>query len=251
MIGSQLSNKDIFQTLVIASILMAIVGILTWLIGRALKFDRKILAAVIITAMFMNAGNYGLPLTDFAFGAVALAFASVFFVVNAMFTNTIGVVIASSGSMSVLTAIKGLVKFPAIYALAAGILFLRFNWQLPSGLDRVVTLLSNAAIPCMLVLLGMQLVNIRLNGQRLPLLLTSSMRLLIAPLLAIALTRLFHVSIPATQAVVLEAAMPVAVMTTILATEFDVEPSFVTAAVLLTTLLSPLTLTPLLAFLGA
>jgi predicted permease len=251
MIGSQLSNKDIFQTLVIASILMAIVGILTWLIGRALKFDRKILAAVIITAMFMNAGNYGLPLTDFAFGAAALAFASVFFVVNAMFTNTIGVVIASSGSMSVLTAIKGLVKFPAIYALAAGILFLRFNWQLPSGLDRVVTLLSNAAIPCMLVLLGMQLVNIRLNGQRLPLLLTSSMRLLIAPLLAIALTRLFHVSIPATQAVVLEAAMPVAVMTTILATEFDVEPSFVTAAVLLTTLLSPLTLTPLLAFLGA
>jgi predicted permease len=251
MIGSQLSNKDIFQTLVIASILMAIVGILTWLIGRALKFDRKILAAVIITAMFMNAGNYGLPLTDFAFGAAALAFASVFFVVNAMFTNTIGVVIASSGSMSVLTAIKGLVKFPAIYALAAGILFLRFNWQLPSGLDRVVTLLSNAAIPCMLVLLGMQLVNIRLNGQRLPLILTSSMRLLIAPLLAIALTRLFHVSIPATQAVVLEAAMPVAVMTTILATEFDVEPSFVTAAVLLTTLLSPLTLTPLLAFLGA
>ncbi len=33
--------------------------------------------------------------------------------------------------------------------------------------------------------------------------------------------------------------------------EFDAEPSFVTAAVLVTTLLSPLTLTPLLAFLGA
>ncbi len=251
MIGSQLSNKDILQTLLIASILMAVIGILTWLIGRALKFDRKILAAVLITAMFMNAGNYGLPLTDFAFGAAALAFASVFFVVNAMFTNTIGIVIASSGSMSVITAIKGLLKFPAIYALAAGILFLRFNWQLPSGLDRAVTLLSNAAIPCMLVLLGMQLVNIKLNGHKLPLILTSSMRLLIAPLLAIGLTRLFHVSIPATQAVVLEAAMPVAVMTTMLSTEFEVEPSFVTAAVLLTTLLSPLTLTPLLAFLGA
>jgi predicted permease len=45
--------------------------------------------------------------------------------------------------------------------------------------------------------------------------------------------------------------MPVAVLTTILATEFDAQPSFVTAAVLITTLLSPLTLTPLLAFLGA
>jgi predicted permease len=56
---------------------------------------------------------------------------------------------------------------------------------------------------------------------------------------------------PAQQAVVLEAGMPVAVLTTILATEFDVEPTFVTTAVLITTLLSPLTLTPLLAILGA
>jgi predicted permease len=37
----------------------------------------------------------------------------------------------------------------------------------------------------------------------------------------------------------------------VLATEYNVEPSFVTAAVFTSTLLSPLTLTPLLAFLGA
>jgi predicted permease len=77
------------------------------------------------------------------------------------------------------------------------------------------------------------------------------MRLLIAPLLAIGLSRLFRMSGPSYQAVVLEAAMPAAVLTTILATEFDAEPTFVTTVVLITTLLSPLTLTPLLAFLGA
>ncbi len=204
-----------------------------------------------ITTMFMNAGNYGLPLTSFAFGEQALAFASVFFVISAMLTNTVGIVIASSGSMSVLNAIKGLLKFPAIYALTLGVLFLQFSWKLPSGLDRTVTLLSNAAIPCMLVLLGMQLVNIHWNGHVRPLIVTSSMRLLIAPALAFGLTRLFGMTGPASQAVILEAGMPVAVLTTILATEFDAEPSFVTTAVLVTTLLSPLTLTPLLAILGA
>ncbi len=249
--SSQLSNQDILRTLLFAIILMVCVGGITWIVGGILKLDRKTLAAVLITSMFMNAGNYGLPLTNFAFGEAALAFASVFFVINAMFTNTLGIVIASSGSMSVLNAVKGLIKFPAIYALGFGIIFLQFGWQLPSGLDRSVTLVSNAAIPCMLVLLGMQLVNIRLNGRVLPLVLTSSMRLLIAPVLAIGLTRLFGMSGPSYQAVVLEAAMPVAVLTTILATEFDAEPTFVTAAVLVTTLLSPLTLTPLLAFLGA
>ncbi|MFZ0534179.1 MAG: AEC family transporter [Anaerolineales bacterium] len=251
IINSKLSNQDILRTLVFAIVLMVCVGGLTWLIGGILRLDRRMLAAVMITAMFMNAGNYGLPLTNFAFGETALAFASVFFVINAMFTNTVGIVIASSGSMSVLNAIKGLIKFPAIYALTLGILFLQFGWKLPSGLDRSVTLLSNAAIPCMLVLLGMQLVNIRLDGHVLPLILTSSMRLLIAPALAFGLTKLFGMSGPSYQAVVLEAAMPVAVLTTILATEFDAEPTFVTTAVLVTTLLSPLTLTPLLAFLGA
>jgi predicted permease len=248
---SQLSNQDILRTLIFTMVLMLCVGALTWVLGSILRLDRRTLAAVLITAMFMNAGNYGLPLTSFAFGETALAFASVFFVVNAMFTNTLGIVIASSGTMSVWAAIKGLVKFPAIYALTLGILFLQFNWKLPSGVDRTVTLLSNAAIPCMLVLLGMQLVNIRLDGHTRPLILTSTMRLLIAPLIAFGLTRIFGMTGASYQAVVIEAAMPVAVMTTILATEFDAEPTFVTTAVLVTTLLSPLTLTPLLAFLGA
>lgn len=248
---SHLSNQDILHTLIFTILLIVVVGLIAWLIGRFLHFDRKILAAVLITCMFMNAGNYGLPLTDFAFGETALAFASVFFVVNSLFTNTAGIVIASSGSMSIWNAIKGLFKFPAIYALGLGVLFLHFKWQLPSGLDRTVTLLSNAAIPSMLVLLGMQLVNIRLNGRLVPLILTSGLRLLVAPILAFGLARLFGMSGASFQAVMLESAMPVAVTNTILATEFDAEPTFVTAAVLVTTLLSPLTLTPLLAFLGA
>ena len=249
--SSQLSNQDILHTLVFPIILIGGIGLIAWLAGKILHFDRKTMAAVLITCMFMNAGNYGLPLTDFAFGTVALAFASVYFVVNSAFTNTLGIVIASSGSMSVWQALKGLLKYPAIYALILGILSLQFKWQLPSGLDRTITLLSNAAIPSMLVLLGMQLVNIRLNGQLVPLIFTSGLRLLVAPLLAIGLTHLLGLSGAPYQAVVLESAMPVAVTNTILATEFDTEPTFVTAAVLITTLLSPLTLTPLLAFLGA
>ena len=43
--------------------------------------------------------------------------------------------------------------------------------------------------------------------------------------------------------------MPVAVATTILALEFDLSPDFVTGAVFLSTILSPFTLTPLIAYL--
>jgi predicted permease len=45
--------------------------------------------------------------------------------------------------------------------------------------------------------------------------------------------------------------MPTAVVTTILATEYDIEPGMITRGVVISTLISPLTLTPLLAWLGA
>jgi predicted permease len=48
---------------------------------------------------------------------------------------------------------------------------------------------------------------------------------------------------------VLQASMPTAVVTTILALEYTIDPSFVTGVVFLSTLLSPFTLTLLIAFL--
>ena len=76
------------------------------------------------------------------------------------------------------------------------------------------------------------------------------MRLVVAPLLALGLGVLLGLKGPAYQAAVLEAGMPTAVLTTVLSTEYDLLPSFVTSAVFLSTLLSPLTIGPLVAFLG-
>ncbi len=248
---SQLSGNDILRTVGLAGLSTLLIGLLTWAGGRILRIDGRLMNAVLLLAMFMNAGNFGLPLTMFAFGEAALAHASLFFVTTLMLTNTLGVLIASSGTRSLLQALQGLLKLPTTYALAAGLLFLQFKWQLPNAIDRSVALVADATIPAMLVLLGLQLHAVRWDGQFKALGLASAMRLLAAPLLAIGLSRWMGLNGPAYQAVVLESAMPAAVMTTVLATEFDTEPSFVTTVVFVTTLLSPLTLTPLLAILGA
>ncbi len=73
--------------------------------------------------------------------------------------------------------------------------------------------------------------------------------LLVAPLVAIGFTSLLGVSGPARQAAVILSSMPVAVVTTILALEFELSPEFVTSAVFVSTVASPLTLTPLIAYL--
>jgi len=199
----------------------------------------------------MNAGNYGMPLVSFAFGEEALVYAGLMFVGMNILLNSVGVVIASAGSSNLKQALLNLFKIPAIYAVTLAIIFLALGWELPTPLGRTVQILGNAAIPCMLVFMGMQIHSVKWQGHKIPMLLVSSTRLVIAPILALGLCAVFSISGPALQAGVVEAGMPSAVLTTVIATEFDIEPAFVTSVVFLTTLLSPLTLTPLLYFLGA
>jgi predicted permease len=248
---SQLSNGDILRMVSFATTLLLLVGGLALILGLLLRLERRMLIAVVLTAVFMNAGNYGLSVNLFAFGESALSQASLYYVTMGSLSYTIGVILASMGTYPLSKALLGLLKLPFVYALLLALVFVRMNWALPLPLERTTSLLGDAAIPAMLILLGLQLERARWGGQTLALALSNSLRLAISPLLAILISGWFGLQGVARQAGILEAAMPTAVMTTVLATEFDLEPSFVTTAVFTTTLLSPLTLTPLLAYLGA
>lgn len=226
-------------------------GLLAWGLGRLLRLERRMLAAIILTCMFMNAGNYGLPLVDFAFGAEALVYASLMYIAMNLLLNSAGVVIASLGTSNLKKSLLNLIKIPTIYAAILGTLFMSMGWQLPKPIGRTIEILGNAAIPCMLIFMGLQFHNIQWKGQKLPMLLVAGVRLVAAPLMALAFNFIFHLQGPAFQAGMVESGMPSAVLTTVIATEFDIEPPFVTGVVFLTTIISPLTLTPLLAYLGA
>jgi predicted permease len=102
-------------------------------------------------------------------------------------------------------------------------------------------------IPCMLILLGMQISHGGLPKRKDLLALVAGLRLIVSPLLAYLIAPVFGLEGQSAQVGVLESAMPTAVLATVITTEFDVEPDFATGAVLITTLLSPLTVAPLLA----
>lgn len=248
---SKLSNGEILNILISTSIFIILVGLITWLGGKALRLSRAEMAALLIACMFMNSGNYGLPVVLFAFGETALSYASLFFVTNAILAYTLGVVIISAGSSSLLQSIGNLFKIPFIYALAIAILILNFGWEIPLFVERTTLTLGNASIPAMLVLLGMQLHKANWRGKSKPIALAVAMRLVVGPVLMLLIAQVFSIIGPAHQASILEAGMPTAVLTSMLATEYDTEPALVTSIVFTTTLISPFTLTPLLAYLGA
>ncbi len=249
---AQLSGQQISGMVGFAATLVLLIGLLTWVIGRIFRLNRRTMIALMLTTMFCNAGNYGLSLTLFAFGKTALTFASLFFITNSILTQTLGIVVASLGSTDLKNAILGMFKLPAIYAVLLAILFNRLNWQLPLSIERAVSLMGNAAVPALLVLMGIQMAHMKqINGEIQALTLSVFLRLVVSPALGLLLSPIFGLQAAARQAAVIESAMPTAVMVTALATEYHIEPSLVNTTVFLSTLLSPLTITPLLAYLGA
>lgn len=248
---NHLTGSDASKMVGFTVLSVFIIGCLTALIGWLLKLERTLLVALVLTVMFGNAGNYGLSLNLFAFGPDAVAYASLYFVTVAILIYTVGVLIASLGKMALPKALVGLLKVPAIYAVILALLFNLYSLKLPLPIDRTVTLLSDAAIPVLMVLMGIQLYDVKISDHKALLGLSSGLRLIASPLIALALCLLIGLKGAPFQAAMLESAVPTAVIMTVLATEYDVQPSFVTSAVFVSTILSPITITPLLKFLGA
>lgn len=248
---NQLSGTEISKVMLFAAVSTLLLGALTWIIGTIMRIPRPVLAGVLLGSMFMNSGNFGLPVVLFAFGETALSYASLYFVTISIMTYSLGAVIASMGTESLVKSLANLMRVPVVYGLILALIFLATGWEVPAPLAKPTRLLGDAAIPGMLVLLGLQLRNATLNSHRAPITLASGMRLLVGPLLAIALVPLFGLTGPARQAIILESAMPAAVSNIMIATEFNADPPFVSALVFFSTVLTPLTLTPLLAYLGA
>lgn len=232
-----------------ASVLLIVTGI-AFLLGRLLRLEHTALTVVVLTSLLANNGNYGLPLISFAFGQEALAYASIYYVTSSLLLYTVGVLIASLGHLQLKQALLGLLKVPVIYAIILAVIFIRTGWILPAPVQKTVELTAGGAVPVMLILLGLELQKVEWTHNLRALSIPVVCRLLLGPIIGLVMAALFGLNGTARKAGITETGMPSAVMTTVLATEYKLDSSLVTAIIFVSTILSPLTLTPLLYFLG-
>ena len=250
LVTSKLTGPQVGRMALLAVLVTAVMGLLARLLAIPLRLNRAELSAFLLVVMFSNGGNYGLPVVLFAFGTETLSHATVYFVTGSILTYTVGVFLAAAGRRSAPRAILGIARVPAIYGLASALFVLASGIPVPIALMRPIGLLSDAALPMMIVVLGMQLERATVPDRPWLVAVAVGLSLLVAPIVALGLTSLLGLSGVDRQAGVILASMPVAVVTTILAVEFEVAPAFVTNTVFISTLLSPLTLTPLVAYLA-
>jgi predicted permease len=250
LVTSQASGANSSRLMLLAVAIMGAMGLVGYAVGKGLGLDSKSLRAFMMVVMFSNGGNYGLPVVRFAFGSEALAYATIFFLTGSVTTYVTGAFFAGSHRSKLAGALEKIWRMPSLYGVAVALVVLALGWPVPEAVMRPISLLSDAALPVMILVLGMQLERAAWPARPALVMLAVAISLIAAPFVALGLAAALGITGTARQAAVILSSMPVAVVTTILALEFELAPEFVTSAVFISTLASPLTLTPLIAYLS-
>lgn len=237
----------VFTTLVETQIEIAALGIMvaatvaaTGLFGlfgaAALKAARLPLRSFLPAMMFPNVGNMGLPLASLGFGEAGLALAIVFFAVSVILHLTIGVALAA-GTVSP----RALVRIPALYAVAGAVAFMAGGTEPPAWLLNTTRILGGMLVPLMLITLGVSLAGLRVAnlGRSLGLAL---LRLVLGLGAGLGVAHVLGLEDTARVILMLQSAMPVAVINFLFAQRYGTDPAEVAGLVVLSTLLGFATL---------
>ena len=246
---SSLSADDLGRLALFALLTIAGSGLVAWTLARLLRLDRVTSAAFVLCAIAGNTGNYGLPANQFAFGDAALEPAVIYYAMSTLVLSTVGIYVAASGRQTARQALRNVLSVPLAYAGVAGLLVWAMGLTVPLPIERFTGLAGQAAIPVMLIILGMQLAAVRLRDDLGRVTLAAVTKLVSGPLLGVFFASLLGLSGITRQAAIVEASVPTAVMAIVLATEYDTAPRFTASVVMVSTLLSLLTVTLVLVYL--
>lgn len=229
---------------------------LFWTTARYLKLPPATTGALMLTGGLANTSFIGLPMIEAFYGKSGIATGILIDTLGTyLVLSTLGITIAciySSGTASPRDVAKRVVTFPPLIAVVAAMLLMNVSY--PEWLSGVLTRLGGTLAPLALVSVGLQLRFDAWRGNRRPLLLGLSYKLIAAPAVIILLYLGFSGAHDGEMRVtVLESAMGPQIGASIVAIQHGLNPQLVSLIVGVGTLLAFLTTSgwwQVLAFLG-
>ena len=249
ILGQRLPAETSVRLAVATVAVTLLVLALARFLSRLLRHDRPMQSAFQLATAFPNSGNMGLPVLLLGFGQKGLDMGIIVFLTQSLLGQSLGIFVAARGGMVSRAAFGQVFRIPSLYAVAAAVAIRLADITLPALIAKPIAMLSQAAIPVMLVVLGFQM-GAEIQVERPGSLFTAvSVRLLASGGIAYGVGALMGLhGLPLAVLVVIYS-MPAMVYSIVLATEFGVDPRFVANAVIASTVCSMLTLTGLIAYL--
>jgi hypothetical protein len=183
--------------------------------------------------VFMNTVNIPFPIMFLAFGSEGLAKVTLFYIPTALLVYSWGIHLAAR-STSWQASAKEILKVPLLFASVAGLVVGLLEVQLPALLVDSLEFISQAAIPLVLIVLGVNMAATRVS-QFSTALLASGLRMGVGLGLGFAAVALLGLTGLERTVVIFEAGMPGAAFVALLAAKYDNEAELVSSVVFLTT----------------
>lgn len=232
MLGMEVALADLSTTLIAILAVLFFSSLLSWFLLWATGLSVRGFLPMLVNP---NTGNLGIPLVFALLGPEALVHAVLISTVVQISHFTLGVMVLS-GEINP----KKLLANPSIMALLIGALWVTLGVPKPAAVQNTVDFISGMTLPIMLLLLGKSIASIELREvTRLGRIVGLSVaRIGVGALSAGLVIMLLPLPLIVQQTLLLQAIMPVAVMSYILASHYKGTADDIAAVILISTPLS-------------
>ena len=193
----------------IAIIAFAIIGII-FLIAMKKDYVRELPPFIL-----PNTGNMGIPICLFAYGSLGMGVAAAISSVVVLLHFTLNVFLANKKF-----DIKIIIKSPSFYAILFAVVFLYFEIEAPTFVLNTVMLLAYGMIVLILISLGIALTQLKVFSFKSSVI-SSIGRVIIGPVIAIILIKIFNLSGFAAGVLLIQCSMPSAILTYLIASMYS------------------------------
>lgn len=255
-------SKESIEIIICALFIVFANSGLAGLVSKFLHYDQRKTEIVRNATMFNNGGNLGLALATFVFtnmpyivdgktpylaeGVIAVIAT---FIVQTIMCNTLGFYQAGIGVMTPRDSLKLVFHMPIVYAVPISILA---HYLIPYDFTQSIIwgpleIFARCFVGTAMLTLGVQLNRTPWNFLKKDVLITTALRLIGGPIVALICIMLFMkfygpINPIGAQAILITYSVPSAVNTALMAVELKNHPEFATQIVLSTTVLSAITM---------
>ena len=249
MYNADLSNLETLGTITLTCIMVgSLTGLLAYIFANIMKYPPKTKWSLVTTSALFNSGFLGYPVILGVFGAEGMVRAVFFDVGSTILFISFSILLMLNYGGSYQSIIRRSVLFPPFLAVVLGILANLSHLPLGSILPDVLGYLSGAAIPLIMISLGLSLEFKEVYEHISSASFVSFIKLIISPFIAVILATVLGLSGINYSVAVIEAGMPSAMLSLVLAITYNLDVKISAACIFLSTALSMITLTMLILF---
>ena len=247
---------EMVKVLAAAILILVANAFIASLVAKFRGYSKGFSNAFANSIMFYNSGNIGIPLITLVFSnapfisngdtpylSLALTAQVMVYVVQNITTNTIGFFNAGSAKLRWKDTLVQIFHMPTVYVIPLALIFKLIPYdftQVPIWPSFKYA--ANGLIPGSLITLGAQLSRTKMEFKNKEVYLSSFMRLVIGPIMALCLIYLLKIDGIIAQVVMVSSALPTAVNSALIAIEYDNHPDFASQTVMISTILSSVSL---------